>query len=197
MLTFMDYLLEHSRTEESDESDESDMHVATAQDVLHYGRQTRNSYLLAPGDIFYTKKGELDVLHRENGPAVISPGNYALYYTDGKPNKQGASAIYSEGNGEFNDNGVRRYVKLSDNDIWKALEEDVRCAMVIKTLTPKMQEFVVHEDPSLIEYIQDPSAEVQEYVCQHRPDLVGKIKNLDPGLKAKYQHEEELGRTDL
>jgi hypothetical protein len=37
----------------------------------------------------------------------------------------------------------------------------------------------------------------QELIIQKRPDLIGKIKNLDPSLKAKYQHEDELGQVDL
>ena len=39
--------------------------------------------------------------------------------------------------------------------------------------------------------------EIQEYIIQHRPDLINKIQGLDPELKAKYRHEDELGNTDL
>jgi hypothetical protein len=38
---------------------------------------------------------------------------------------------------------------------------------------------------------------MQAYICKHRPDLIGKIKDLDPSLKAKYQHELELSQVDL
>jgi hypothetical protein len=37
----------------------------------------------------------------------------------------------------------------------------------------------------------------QEYICQHRPDLIGKIEHLDPELAKKYSHEQELGKVDL
>jgi hypothetical protein len=39
--------------------------------------------------------------------------------------------------------------------------------------------------------------DVQEYICNTRPDLVKQIKNLDPGLAKKYSHEKELGKVDL
>lgn len=39
--------------------------------------------------------------------------------------------------------------------------------------------------------------EVQEYIIQHRPDLIGKIQNLEPSVREKYQHEEELSHEDL
>ena len=39
--------------------------------------------------------------------------------------------------------------------------------------------------------------EIQNYVCYHRPDLIGKIRHLDPKLKAKYSHELELSGVDL
>jgi hypothetical protein len=38
---------------------------------------------------------------------------------------------------------------------------------------------------------------VQRYVLKKRPDLIGKIQNLHPTLKAKCQHEVELSRVDL
>jgi hypothetical protein len=38
---------------------------------------------------------------------------------------------------------------------------------------------------------------MQEYIIQNSPDLIGKIQNLDPELKAKYSHEVELGNIDL
>ena len=37
----------------------------------------------------------------------------------------------------------------------------------------------------------------QEFVLQQRSDLVGKIKDLFPDLKAKYSHELELAGVDL
>ena len=38
---------------------------------------------------------------------------------------------------------------------------------------------------------------LQKKLLQTRPDLVGTIKNLDPNLKARYQHEVEFGNVDL
>lgn len=38
---------------------------------------------------------------------------------------------------------------------------------------------------------------MQEYAIKARPDLIHYIHYLDPALKAKYQHEDNLGRVDL
>jgi hypothetical protein len=39
--------------------------------------------------------------------------------------------------------------------------------------------------------------DMQEYIVQHRPDLINQIKDLDPELKIRYSHEVELGNVDL
>lgn len=39
--------------------------------------------------------------------------------------------------------------------------------------------------------------DMQEYICRHRPDLIGEIENLDPELARKYSYEVELSNTDL
>lgn len=39
--------------------------------------------------------------------------------------------------------------------------------------------------------------DVQEWICQYRPDLINHIDHLDPKVKAKYRHETELGGVDL
>lgn len=39
--------------------------------------------------------------------------------------------------------------------------------------------------------------EMQEYIIQIRPDLIGRIRNLKPSIRRKYQHEDELAGVDL
>jgi hypothetical protein len=41
------------------------------------------------------------------------------------------------------------------------------------------------------------SRDMQGYVLKRRPDLISKIKNLNPCWKTIYQHELELSRVDL
>ena len=64
-------------------------------------------------------------------------------------------------------------------------------------LSEKDERTVVREEPEYIEHVHFPMPDMQEYVVQKRPDLISKIKNLNPALKAKYRHEEELGHADL
>jgi hypothetical protein len=173
----MDFLREHSATEESEESD---MRVDSS------------------GKITYFSKKNPGIIHRENGPAIISPNHGTAQWYNYGHYPEGLCVITATGAGFHNRNKVEtKFVHLTDNIKWKVLEEDVRCAMVIKVLTPKMQMFVVQEDPSLISYIQEPCKEAQEYIIKHRPDLVGEIQDLNPDLKEKYQHEKELGNVDL
>ena len=67
-------------------------------------------------------------------------------------------------------------MNLSDDMKWSILKQDVVKAAPL---------------------IPDYSPVQQEYIIQKRPDLIGQIQNLDPALKAKYQHETELGGIDL
>ena len=39
--------------------------------------------------------------------------------------------------------------------------------------------------------------ELQDFVCRHRPDLINQIRDLDPELKAKYEHEVGLSKVDV
>ena len=39
--------------------------------------------------------------------------------------------------------------------------------------------------------------DVQEWICQNRPDLINQIEKIWPSLDKKYQHEKELGNADL
>ena len=39
--------------------------------------------------------------------------------------------------------------------------------------------------------------DMQEYICQNRPDLITQIPDLHPDLKAKYYHEVELAGVDV
>jgi hypothetical protein len=49
----------------------------------------------------------------------------------------------------------------------------------------------------VLNVLGDMPIEFQEFTFRLRPDLVGQIKNLDPRLKEKYQHEFELSQVDL
>lgn len=39
--------------------------------------------------------------------------------------------------------------------------------------------------------------QMKEYICWHRPDLIGKIEHLPRRLRRKYKAELELSRMDL
>ena len=66
-----------------------------------------------------------------------------------------------------------------------------------KDFTLQQQFTLVKHKPEFVKYIKTPFEPVQEYILRTRPDLVGKIQNLDPTLKAKYSHEVGLGGVDL
>lgn len=47
------------------------------------------------------------------------------------------------------------------------------------------------------EYGYGSTDAMHEYICQHRPDLINKIWEIDSELAKKYQHETELGNLDV
>jgi hypothetical protein len=85
-------------------------------------------------------------------------------------------------------NDLQRVSKIKEL-LSKDLSTNVQKWMLLKT--------ELNEDSMLILNDAGMTREMQEYVVQHRPDLIGKIKNLDPELAKKYQHEQELGEVDL
>lgn len=124
--------------------------------------------------------------HVATGFAVVSgvsitPGD--VYYTndsgelhrlDGPAFKDmyGVPAWYIDG--RF----ISRHVVLSDSVKWQMLRANIENNLPLFNRMPIRKK-------------------MQEYICKKRPDLVGQIKNLDPGLRDKYSHEEELSGVDL
>jgi hypothetical protein len=186
MLTFRKYL-EHSSTEESEDSD---MHIATEKDFSIRG-------CVKPGDIFYTRKIS-GLLHRENGPAIISEKQKRIYWFLNGQEPAGLCNVFgNDGEYYYPGNKSHSLIGLNDKEIWQCLEQDVRCCMVITRLTDKMKEYVIHEDPTLIAYIKKPSIEMQKYIIKKRPDLIGEIKDLDPELAKEYKDELNMSGIEV
>jgi hypothetical protein len=59
------------------------------------------------------------------------------------------------------------------------------------------KEQAIRQNPKNISRYKHSTAKIQEWVIKQRPDLIGRIPNLKPKLKVKYQHELELGKVDL
>ena len=68
----------------------------------------------------------------------------------------------------------------SDQDKWKWIKEEG----ISKYLLYTLNELGIPLD-------------IQEYICQHHPNLISQIENLDPTLKTKYEHELNLSTVDV
>jgi hypothetical protein len=79
---------------------------------------------------------------------------------------------------EFHDYLVNCRDQFTDQDKWKMLKDLSKANLEVLNFLGMTKE-------------------IQEYILQHRPDLVGEIPNLDPELAKKYQHEKEIGNVDL
>jgi hypothetical protein len=153
---------------------------STRHELIHDGEQINiNDMNLVKGDVYYTnEKGNLD---REDGPSIITFGGSKLWYKDGLRHREDGPAIeYRDGMKDwflFNKRIGRRSM-VSDENKWLLLKGSIG------------NNFEILNSVGM-------NYEMQEYVCQNRPDLVSSIKDLDPELVKKYQHEKELGKVDL
>jgi hypothetical protein len=69
--------------------------------------------------------------------------------------------------------------KISNTQKWLWLKEDISDRLV-----------------SILNYL-GMTKEMQEFICEQRPDLISLITNLHPDLKARFQHELSLSKVDL
>jgi hypothetical protein len=77
-----------------------------------------------------------------------------------------------------------RRLKPTDRDKWQWLR-----AGITDELLDILNHFAIHN----VGMNQD----MQEFVCQTRPDLIGKIFHLRAKLRRRYSHEEALSKVDL
>lgn len=190
MKKYRNYLLENA---------DSTRHVATAHGKI-------GDMEVIPGDVYYTNEmGNLHrldgpallwtdgsehwfengVLHRIGGPAIDRNDGFQQWYVNGKMHRlDGPAHIPSPGrlNKEWYINGdkITPYMYKADREfkVWQLLKANIDNNLPILNKVGMTKE-------------------QQEYILKHRPDLASKIENLDPELKAKYQHEVGLGHVDL
>ena len=139
--------------------------------------ESTGGWNLTPGDVYYTNsEGKLD---GGKGPALITAGGSKVWMKDGVRHREDGPAIeYKNGDKDwflFGKHILKGSKYLPDEHKWLLLKGN----------------------PENIEIIGQPTLGMQEYVIRLRPDLIGKIDGLDPGLKAKYGHEADLGKIDL
>ena len=77
------------------------------------------------------------------------------------------------------------------------LDVVVACGASHETRLKWIQEEGVTQNLFDILSRMDRDVEVQEILIKARPDLIGRIKDLDPRLKEKYSHEVELEILDI
>lgn len=169
MQTYRQYLLENIEA--------STKH--TSRERLYIDSVTIN-----PHSVYYLdSQGHL---HNLNGPAVEGSGGryvYRVWMNHGLRHRlDGPAVTYSSGDQfwyvdgfPLSDPAVSREVK--EKCQWKLLEVEIEKNLPI--LNGRM------------------TSEMQEYICQHRPDLIGNIQGLDPDLAKKYQHEVGLSQVDV
>ena len=133
---------------------------------------------LTAGSVYYLNdRGHLD---RKGGPAVIHPNGVKVWMRNGKIHREDGPAYFYPQPHLYS---------------WYLYDTS------IETQAPDRYKWIllkgsIENNFEILNKI-GMNTEMQEYVIEHRPDLTSKIKDLDPALKAKYRHEEELGRADL
>jgi hypothetical protein len=152
------------------------------------GEYTATDYItidgvnISTGNIFnLDSKGNL---HKDGGPAVIGRFTpYRVWMKHGFRHRlDGPAVINGDGTSFWYVDGVA----VADPHVPWILREE----MLWKLLKTNIENNL----PVLNRYM---TPEMQEYICKTRPDLVGRIENLDPDLAEKYSHEKELGNIDL
>lgn len=183
MKTYKDYLLE---------SADSTRHVAPVE-------LTVGDIRIHPGDVYYTKNGHL---HREDGPAIEGVGGDTEWCKNGQLHRDDGPAVekpdgskfwYKDGDRHREDGPA--WIVPGLPPAWFMFGE--RITKVRNVFSEDFKWKLLRLNPESITVINQPTKEMQEYVIKHRPDLIGEIDDLDPELKAKYQHEVGLGQVDL
>jgi hypothetical protein len=173
-----------------------------------------------PGDVVYTNDD--GKLHREDGPAVECQDGYQAWYINGVYHRVGGPAVirlidpakmwYKNGKRHRNDgpavewlnklwfrngkqhrtNGPAFVDPIGRKEWWvngKRITKESRLSKRRKWILLKGDIECVH--------VLSLNKEMQEYVLNCRPDLIGDIEPLHPSLKVKFSHELELSRVDL
>lgn len=149
---------------------ESTVNVATSDFML-------NGYFLRQGDTYYLNGHRR--FHRVGAPALIRKNGTLGWFINGRKHRiDGPACEYKDGDKDWyiDDNAVD--FGAPDSLKWKLLKANLN------------RNFEILNRIGM-------NKEMQEYVLVRRPDLGGQIRDLDPSLKEKYSHEEELGSLDV
>jgi hypothetical protein len=82
------------------------------------------------------------------------------------------------------------YYKVRINGEWRWISRR-------DPISPELQQKVISIDPGFIQGIANPTLEIQKYIIKNRPDLIKKIKNLDPSLRKSHKHELGLAGLEI
>jgi hypothetical protein len=64
-------------------------------------------------------------------------------------------------------------------------------------LTPEEELLLIKYKPEGIIRFNEPFPATQEYIFTHRPDLTGKVKNVDLNLRKRFSHELNLDKVQI
>jgi hypothetical protein len=127
-------------------------------------------------------------LHNENGPAVVFPGTSPgkQWYQNGKMHRLDGPAEETCSDHWWVD-GRPISGWMQGRNHWR----ETICT------TDEIKWRLLKANPEQIISFDRSSKEMQEYVVQVRPDLIGKIPGLWPEVRSKFKHEAELSKVDL
>lgn len=131
-----------------------------------------------PGEVYYTnQEGHL---HRAGGPALLSRDDNGLeWFKNGKRHRVDGPASTHD---FFHDKWWVEGRQIDDNaldaDKWALLKGSIPNNLEVLNLVGM-------------------NKKMQEFICKTRPDLIGEIERLDPGLKKIYVHEKNLSQVDI
>ena len=180
MLTFEQFLLENTKHVAADDMEIGGFHIDNGDTYYlnDAGQLDREDGPAVIGRIysFWLRNGKI---HRVGAPAVKGRNGYESWYIDGIRHKLDGPAVKGKSSGMWYIRGKHLNANTAtDEDKWALLMANI---------------------PHNFDFLNElgMTKEMQEYICQHRPDLAAGIKDLDPELVKKYQHEVGLGYVDL
>lgn len=163
------------------------------------------------GDIVYLN--DQGQFHRLDGPAHIQTPNSNftnkpnVWYKNGKIHRSGGPAIVFPVNHEERWCKNRVFHRLDGPAITNVFGTDRKCWWIkgidlsdernFSQISRKRLMFLLARDPEAITACYRSDYEMQDLVLKQRPDLIGKIKDLNPEIAIKYKHELDLSKVDI
>ena len=126
---------------------------------------------------------------------------------DAREDERGGAAIDNDNEYDRRNRGVVKQIgdelkqRYSYRNITELIEVCIRELDRVEwenlNLTPEEELLLIKYKPEGIVRFDKPSTMTQEYIFTHRPDLSGKIKNVDPNLRKRFSHELNLDKVEV